>query len=108
MFKINRDLEIALAALEMLKTSNSPVRVQDIAEKTQSPRAFLNNIMYRLTKAGITKSYRGPGGGVLLAKEKVTVFDLAKALGYMTETYRTPLASSLASKINYVLATIEA
>jgi DNA-binding IscR family transcriptional regulator len=106
MLKINRDLEIALATLELLKMGGT-VRVQDIAEKTQSPRAFLDRIVWKLTKAGITKSRRGPGGGVSLAKEKVTVLELGRALGYEAGTYQTQAVTDLSTKINDVLATIE-
>lgn len=108
MLKINRNLEIALITLETIRLSQKPVRVQDVAEKTQSPRAFLDRIVWKLTKAGITRSHRGPGGGISLAKEKVSVLELAQALGYGEESYKTSAASKLQSKINDTLAQMEA
>jgi len=107
MLKINRNLEIALATIGEIKKSEKPVRVQDIAEKTGAPRAFLDQVVCKLTKHGITKSHRGPGGGITVAKEKVNVLEVAVALGYVNEAYGTSAASNVQAKIQETLSQIE-
>lgn len=83
MLKLNRNIEIAIAAIEELKKAEKPVRVSDLAAQIGTTEAFLEQIVRKLRIAGITDSTRGPGGGVsLVAANGLTVLKVAKALGH--------------------------
>jgi DNA-binding IscR family transcriptional regulator len=105
---INRNLEIALATLQTIRSSDKPVRVKDVANKINASHAFLDRVVSKLSRAGITKSHRGPGGGVSLAKNNASVLEVAQALGYKDKKYNTDVALALRDKINAVLSQIEA
>jgi len=51
---------IALAELEKIKR---PVTIKTIAEKEDISADFLEQIFFKLRKAGVVASVRGPGGG---------------------------------------------
>ena len=108
MLRINRNLEIALATLQTICSSEKPMRIRDVADRINASRAFLDRIVSKLSKAGITRSHRGPGGGVSLAKDKTSILEVAQALGYKDEDYDTNVALALRDKINGVLSQIEA
>ena len=83
MLKINKNVKLALKAIEFLKGSEGPVRTQDIAVKIGTSTAFLEQIVRKLRVAGITKSVRGPGGGTQLNRgQTVTALSVAQAFGY--------------------------
>ena len=83
MLKINRNIEVALQAIEALKLNDKPVRVSDLAAKIGTTENFLEQVVRKLRLDGITTSVRGPGGGVLLTNtQAVTVLRVAKALGH--------------------------
>lgn len=84
MFKINRNLELALLAIEQLR-EQPKMRIEDISVSIGASRIFLDRIMNRLTRAGITESFKGPRGGVSLVSLNVSVLDVAVALGYKIE-----------------------
>ena len=42
--------------------------VQDIADATKLPKAYLSKIIQRLAQAGLVRTFRGPGGGIQLGK----------------------------------------
>ena len=46
-----------------LAGQDEPLRLADIAERTQVPPSFLEQIMGQLRGAGIVRSERGPAGG---------------------------------------------
>jgi len=54
----------------------------EIAEVFEASRHHLAKVHQRLTKAGLITSYRGPGGGVGLAKDpaKITLLEIYKAM----------------------------
>ena len=58
------------------------VPVRTLAESSDIPFHFLGKICHRLTRAGILASYKGPNGGVSLARpaSEITLFDVVRAL----------------------------
>ncbi len=54
----------------------------EIAEEMRIPRPFLAKILQKLARAGITKSVRGPRGGVQMLKDPsaITLLDVVEAI----------------------------
>ena len=61
---------------------NRPVSIKKIAAKEEVSPEFLEQIFFRLKKAGIINSHRGPGGGFVLNKNtsEITIMEILKAL----------------------------
>lgn len=59
-----------------------PVSIKKISEDTSLSPVFLEQIFYRLRKAGIISSTRGPGGGFSFTKDpsEVTIDDIFEAI----------------------------
>ena len=57
----------AMFALTVLKREER-LRLQDIADRHDIPKMFLNVILFELRKHGLVRSYRGCQGGYALAK----------------------------------------
>lgn len=78
---ITRDTDYAVRALIFMAGSNNKiVSVQELVRELQIPRPFLRKILQTLNKRGKLKSYKGFGGGFLLAlpPEKIFLADLIK------------------------------
>ncbi len=60
-----------------------PVSISSIAGEENVSSEFLEQIFYKLKKAGIIRSVRGPGGGFILDRKlhEVTVKDILEAVG---------------------------
>ena len=72
---ITRDTDYALRALCLIaKNREKIVSVSELVEKLKIPRAFLRKILQALNKKGVLKSYKGAGGGFLLAKPANKIF----------------------------------
>ncbi len=75
----------ALRAVANLAGSQTdkPVSIKQIAEEEDISPEFLEQIFFRLKKAGIIRSVRGPGGGFVLAKDprEITIQDIFLAVG---------------------------
>jgi Rrf2 family iron-sulfur cluster assembly transcriptional regulator len=73
----------ASLALAKLQKSGEPVSINSLAEKENISTAFLEQIFFKLRKAGIVASVRGPGGGFCFARplDKVTVKQVLDAAG---------------------------
>jgi Rrf2 family iron-sulfur cluster assembly transcriptional regulator len=61
----------------------APVSINHLAEVENISSVFLEQIFFRLRKAGIVNSVRGPGGGFSFAKplEQLTVREILTAAG---------------------------
>lgn len=61
---------------------NRPVSIKKIAKEEEISPEFLEQIFFRLKKAGIINSHRGPGGGFVLKKNtsEITIMDILQAL----------------------------
>ena len=72
------------AVVNMAKTSGGkPVPIRRISEEEEISAEFLEQICFRLKRAGIIRSVRGPGGGFLLAREPqaISMYDIFEAVG---------------------------
>lgn len=73
----------ATLALAQLSMDGSPISISKLSEKEQISSVFLEQIFFKLRKAGIVESIRGPGGGFKIAKplDKITAKDILDAAG---------------------------
>jgi Rrf2 family iron-sulfur cluster assembly transcriptional regulator len=70
-----------------------PISIRELSEREDISPEFLEQIFFKLRKAGIIKSTRGPGGGFQLEKkaDEITVKDIFDAVG--EEISLTPCTS---------------
>ena len=73
----------ASLALAKLEKDGAPVPIDRIAEQENIPSVLLDQIFFKLKKAGIVASVRGPEGGVCFARppDALTLKDLLDAAG---------------------------
>ncbi len=73
----------AILTLVEITESQKQVSLQKIAKIEGLSQEFLQQIFYRLRKAGIINASRGPGGGFSLNREpdKISVYDVLVAVG---------------------------
>ena len=72
----------AVLELALHYDSESPIRVQDIAERQGIPMKFLFQIMQTLKRVNIVRSRRGTDGGYVLTRPpgQITVGDVIRAM----------------------------
>lgn len=78
---ITRDTDYALRAICFIaKKKNKKVCVPELVEKLKIPKPFLRKILQILNKEKILVSYKGIGGGFILAKQPKEIYltDLMK------------------------------
>ena len=70
-------------ALAKLGTKGAPVSINSLSEQENISSVFLEQIFFKLRKAGIVNSIRGPGGGFCFAKplSELTVKQILEAAG---------------------------
>lgn len=73
----------ASIAMARLSKDDSPVSIRQLSEREQISPVFLEQIFYKLRKAGIVDSVRGPGGGFKFSRplNELTVKDILDAAG---------------------------
>jgi Rrf2 family iron-sulfur cluster assembly transcriptional regulator len=73
----------ATLALSILGKEGVPVSISSLSEQEDISPVFLEQIFFKLRKAGIVGSVRGPGGGFYFAQspETVTVREILLAAG---------------------------
>jgi Rrf2 family iron-sulfur cluster assembly transcriptional regulator len=73
----------ALLAMARLRKDGGPVSISIIAEEEKISAVILEQIFFKLRKAGIVSSVRGPGGGFCFARpmNKLTVKEILDAAG---------------------------
>lgn len=73
----------ASLTLAELGRDGSPVSINNISEQEHISSLFLEQIFFKLRKAGVVSSVRGPGGGFYFARslECVTLKDILDAVG---------------------------
>lgn len=66
-----------------LSEQSKPVSIRQLAEAEAISPEFLEQIFFRLRKANVIKSTRGPGGGFMLNREpsEISVKDIFAAVG---------------------------
>ena len=65
---------------------NRPISISSIASEENVSSEFLEQIFFRLKKAGLIRSVRGPGGGFILNKKPAEI-SVAKILEAVGETH---------------------
>ena len=63
-FAVNAMLDLA-----MNTGNNVPVRLEDISERQNISKPYLEQLFNKLRRNGLVKSLRGPGGGYVLARK---------------------------------------
>lgn len=60
----------------------TPVALAEIASRQQLPFAYLEQLFYKLKRAGLVQGYRGQAGGYLLARNSlnISIADIIKAV----------------------------
>ena len=90
---ITRDIGYAIRALcSFARGQKKLLSVKDLVRESKIPRPFLRKILQRLNKKGLLKSYKGKGGGFILAcaPDKINLSDVIKAFqGPITLTEHT-------------------
>ena len=72
---ISRDTDYAMKALRYIASQNNKIRtVSELVKKLRIPRPFLRKILQILNKKRILKSYKGQGGGFMLALKPDEIF----------------------------------
>jgi Rrf2 family iron-sulfur cluster assembly transcriptional regulator len=73
----------ASLALARFYNTKSPVSINQLSEDQQISSVFLEQIFFKLRKAKIVNSVRGPGGGFQFAKNPgtITLKDILEAAG---------------------------
>ena len=73
----------ASLALAKLGINREPVSINSLSEQENISSVFLEQIFFKLKKAGIVSSIRGPGGGFCFAQslDKLTVKQILEAAG---------------------------
>jgi Rrf2 family iron-sulfur cluster assembly transcriptional regulator len=73
----------ASLALAKLGKEGGPVSINILSEEEHISPVFLEQIFFKLRKAGIVSSVRGPGGGFCFAQplDKLTIREILEAAG---------------------------
>lgn len=101
MLKVNKNIEVALKALEVLKNETTPIRSQNIAEKIGSTTSYVEQVVRKLRVAGFTKAVRGPGGGYIANRgQTITALNVAQLFGYNANTTNEGVTGNLAQALN--------
>lgn len=73
----------ASLAMARMGAGGVPVSIRQLSEREGISPVFLEQIFYKLRKAGVVESVRGPGGGFKFTKDlaSITVKDILDASG---------------------------
>ncbi len=76
--------------------------VRDVAKATSLPSPYLSKVIQRLAQAGLVRTYRGPGGGIELARpaEAITLWALVLATDSSADVNRCALGIGNCSSTN--------
>ena len=72
----------ALLSLALHRDGRTPTSVREIADRTDLPQPYLEQILLALKGAGLVRSKRGVGGGYTLARppEEITLAEIVRAV----------------------------
>jgi Rrf2 family iron-sulfur cluster assembly transcriptional regulator len=73
----------AVISLAKISTEGKPVSIKSISEREDISAEFLEQIFFKLRKADVIRSVRGPGGGFFFARPlgEITLLDIIEASG---------------------------
>jgi Rrf2 family transcriptional regulator, nitric oxide-sensitive transcriptional repressor len=90
----SQTVEYALRAMVQLAyAGDEGCSTDELAEKTQVPRAYLSKVVQGLRAAGLLRSRRGLGGGVYLDRtaESITILEVVNAIEPIRRITTCPL-----------------
>lgn len=90
----SQTVEYALRAIVHLADRAPGSRTTDqIAEATRVPKAYLSKVLQGLSRAGLVRSQRGIGGGIMLARtpENMTILEVVNAVEPIQRIRECPL-----------------
>jgi Rrf2 family iron-sulfur cluster assembly transcriptional regulator len=93
-------------ALAKLGTKGNPVSINSLSEQEKISSVFLEQIFFKLRKAGIVNSIRGPGGGFCFAKplNELTVKQILEAAGEDLEITFCDKSSDICNRVGECLS----
>lgn len=94
MIYLTVDVQNAVELIKALKNEDHLSLVEYAKDATISYE-FLGQIAYKMRKAGILGSMRGPGGGYFLKNYDVTLLDLVKVFKRKREAQECELLSQI-------------
>lgn len=81
---MSKSCEYSLRAVLYIaaKEGDSCVSIREMSKKLDISFHFLTKLLQKLTEHGLLKSYRGPSGGITLAKptKQISLYDIIMAL----------------------------
>ncbi len=82
----------ALLSLALRGDADRPTSVKEIAERTNLPQPYLEQILLSVKGAGLVRSKRGVGGGYVLARPpaEITLADIVAAVEGPAPTLTEP------------------
>lgn len=75
------------ALLALARESDEPIRAAVLSKRERIPRKFAEVILFEMTRMGIVRSQKGPGGGYFLAKDPHQI-----AIGPLLRAWEGPFA----------------
>lgn len=94
---ISQTIEYALRAMSSLASLKGVATTNEaIATATRIPQAYLSKIMRDLVRADLVRSFRGPHGGFVLAREPdaITLLDIVNAVDPIRRATGCPFEES--------------
>jgi Rrf2 family protein len=81
------------AAVWLARNPEQPESADQLAERTQVPRRYLNSVLQQLVQAELVRSKSGPGGGYALARTpaKISILDVVNAVSPLERIRHCPL-----------------
>lgn len=97
-----------VAMLDLARNSGDPVKLKDIADRQNLPKAFLDQIFAKLKRSNIVSVQKGPGGGYTLVESPDTlkVSRIVEAVGDFDLTVEEVGESEEAKIINEYLKSL--
>jgi Rrf2 family protein len=88
-----KTVEYALRAVVALGASPHCIAADPLAERTKTPRRYLNTVLQQLVRADVVASQPGPGGGYRLAIDasEITILDVVNAVAPLERIRSCPL-----------------
>ena len=99
---ISQTVEYALRAMSNLASLGGTATTSgEIAKATRVPQGYLSKVMRDLVRADLVRSFRGPHGGFVLAREAeaITVLDIVNAVDPIRRIDGCPLKNPGHSKL---------
>lgn len=81
---------------------DEPVTVKFVSEKHAIPYDFLQQISLKLRRAGLSRSVRGPGGGIVRAHTEITLHEVDRVMSNHKRGRSCPLENLIEKKFHEI------